>query len=114
LLFIPDEEMLKKFDYVFLVFGVFDAISLYQLGYPAMTTLTGMIAKPEMFSSIRKKILIIPDKGEEKTMARLAAGLDWRGKVLRVDYPDDCKDVNDLLRTKKESILHGLASSIRN
>ena len=41
-------------------------------------------------------MLFIPDKGEEKEANRIASQLDWRGKVLKVEYPDDCKDINDV------------------
>jgi len=45
----------------------------------------------------RKQIIILPDKGEEDTARKLASRLGWRGKVLVLDYPDGCKDPNDLL-----------------
>lgn len=96
LLFIPNETLVRESDWTYLVFGMFDAITLFQLGVPVITTLNGIKAKPEPFAEIRKKIIIIPDRGEEKTASRLAAKLDWRGKLKVLDYPIGAKDINDL------------------
>lgn len=89
---------------IFLTFGGIDAISLCELGYAARSTTTGKRIAPEAFNHIRKKIIIIPDYGEEKEAYELASRLGWRGKVEIPPYPDKCKDVNDWYRKDKQSL----------
>ena len=93
ILFIPGEI---NSDTVYLVFGMFDALTLFQYGLPVMTTTRGIVRNPISLSHIRKRIIVIPDKGEEKTAAKLVSRLDWRGKLLLLDYPIGVKDINDL------------------
>ena len=45
---------------------------------------------------IRKRIEFIPDKGEEKQAQKFASKMGWRGGVMRCNYPEGCKDVNDV------------------
>lgn len=96
ILFIPNETLFNESDTVYLVFGMFDCLTLYQYGLPVMTTTRGIITSGRTFQGIRKRIVVIPDKGEEKTGSRLVAQLDWRGKLLLLDYPIGTKDINDL------------------
>lgn len=106
ILFIPNEII---GDTVYLVFGMFDALTLFQYGLPVMTTTRGIVSSPNDFNHIRKKIIVIPDRGEEKTAARLVAHLDWRGKLLVLDYPIGTKDINDLHTQGYEEMIHELA-----
>jgi len=46
---------------------------------------------------LRKPVYIIPDFHEEDDARQLASQLGWRGHVLDVNYPDECKDMNDIL-----------------
>lgn len=98
ILFIPNESLVEQSDHIYLVFGIFDCITLYQYGLPVMTTLTGLYVRTESFEEIRKKIIVIPDRGEEKKAAKLVARLGWRGKLKLLDYPIGTKDINDLHR----------------
>ena len=95
-LFIPDWSRLNNFSYVYLVFGIMDALTMAQAGYPVITTMTGINPHPEPFSGIRKTIYVIPDKGEEKQGTKLVAGLGWRGRLVKIDWPEGCKDINDV------------------
>jgi len=38
------------------------------------------------FNDIRKKIIIVPDQGEESSAHQLARQLGWRGFVKRINY----------------------------
>jgi hypothetical protein len=111
LLFIPNEDLVNRSNVIYLVFGIFDAVSLCQQGFPVLTTLTGTVIKSDAFDGIRKKIIVIPDKGEEKVASRLTAKLGWRGKLKLIDYPVGTKDINDLLRNGYQEIINGLARS---
>jgi len=98
ILYIPDHVIVRDSDYLVAVYGIIDALSLRQLGIPSCTGSSGKDSlKPEMLDEYRKQIIILPDKGEEDTARKLASRLGWRGKVLVLDYPDGCKDPNDLL-----------------
>lgn len=111
ILFIPNENLFNESETVYLVFGMFDCLTLYQFGLPVMTTTRGIVRSGVTFQHIRKRIIVIPDKGEEKTAARLVASLDWRGKLLLLDYPVGTKDINDLHVKGYEEMIHGLAST---
>ena len=110
ILYVPDWEMIKYSSKLFLVYGILDTASLYQLGYASASTTTGKRVDPSAFDSIRKTIWIIPDDGEEVDAVWLSARLGWRGKVFKMVWPDGCKDTNNLLVKHKEylvSILEG-------
>lgn len=108
ILFIPNEELFNASETVYLVFGMFDCLTLYQYGLPVMTTTRGIVRSGVTIQHIRKRIIVIPDKGEEKTGSRLAANLDWRGKLLLLDYPIGTKDINDLHVRGYEEIINEL------
>lgn len=102
LLYVPDWEMLDREDEVYMTFGMFDAITLCQLGKAGITVTSGKTVNPELLHDIRKRINIIPDHNEEKEAYALAAKLGWRGRVMRVNYPFGCKDANDLYKKHLE------------
>jgi hypothetical protein len=73
-----------------------------------MSTTTGKRLNPQALDNIRKRIIIIPDNGEEKEAQVIASKLGWRGHVLRLQYPVGCKDINDLVQAGiYESIMVG-------
>ena len=78
-------------------FGIIDAVSLYSIGFAAVSGLSGKSIDPSLFDPYRKIIKIHPDLGEEAEAYKLAGQLGWRGMVSRFDYPIDCKDSNDIL-----------------
>ena len=98
LLYVPDWDMLRNGSFVAVAFGMFDALSLVELGIPACTPTNGQLSiKPQMLEDIRKKIIIVPDKGEHEQALKLEQELGWRGKALILNYPAGLKDPNDLL-----------------
>lgn len=98
LLYVPNWRRTLQASYVVVVFGILDALSLEELEIPACTPTHGMLSlKPEMLSDFRVPILVLPDKGEEETGARLVSKLGWRGKQPLLEYPEGCKDMNDVL-----------------
>lgn len=101
LLYVPSWERVENHREVFLTFGIIDAISIYQLGYAAMSTTTGKTTKAAPFDDIRKTIWIFPDNWEERTAYQLAANLGWRGRVLNYNWRNGIKDPNDLLQHGK-------------
>lgn len=96
LLYVPSWELVEKSRHIVLCFGIIDAISLYQIGIASMSTTTGKQLNPKALNDLRKQIWIIPDRGEEKNGNILAAQLGWRGHVLKMNWPEGCKDLNDV------------------
>ena len=108
MMYCPDWELLEQADKLFLVFGLFDAITLALLGYASVTPTIGMFNfKPEWLDFWRKPIRIIPDKGEVPAANKLCAGFgDWRASVVQLKYPGGTKDCNDYLwKLKKPNLL---------
>jgi hypothetical protein len=101
---------------LFITFGLFDAISLALMGYAVSTPSVGKSnIKPDWFGWWPYKICILPDKGEEREANLLAAGLDWRGQVARLDYPEGAKDPNDYLQKDAQGlkeVLYGLSNVV--
>src|SRR4030042_6527029 len=96
LLYVPSWDRVMKKDKIYLTFGILDAITLYAAGFASISTTTGKRVTATAFDNIRKVINIIPDLGEMPEALKLAAKLGWRGKVIQLDYPENCKDLNDL------------------
>lgn len=81
---------------VFLTFGIFSALPLYKMGLCTLSSLCGTQLNPKALQSIRKTIYIIGDYKEEYAAKKLASKLDWRGKALRINYPEGCYDLGDI------------------
>ena len=95
-LYIPKWDIIDRASTVYLTFGILDALSLVIMGYPAMSTTTGKRIDPSALDWLRKRIVILPDQNEEEDAFKIARHLGWRGAVKQINYPDKCKDVNDL------------------
>jgi len=108
IMYVPDWDMVQNSGIIYVPFGIVDAVSLYQCGIPTLTPTFGIKANSEPFSEFRKILKIIPDKWEQKTGAMLVSKLGWRGKLLNLDWPDDCKDINDVLRMYGQSKINDL------
>jgi len=104
LLYAPSWKRCFSKDTIFVTFGIIDAITLYSMGYAAVSTTSGKRVHPSAFDTLRKKIVFIPDQNEEKDAMQIAAQLGWRGKVARLDYPVGTKDVNDWYQQAIQSI----------
>jgi hypothetical protein len=96
LLYCPDWKRLEGSGNVYLTFGVISCISIYLCGLKSLSTLSGHTLDSGSLDEIRKTIVVVPDRHEEEAAYRLANKLGWRGKVLELDYPDDCDDPNDV------------------
>ena len=119
LLYVPNWSNVARARYLILCFGILDAIVLAICGQPAASTLTGKNLSKAALASFRVPILIIPDQREEADGLKLASTLGWRGSLVRVDWPEGCKDINDiwvrdpaLCRKFVEGIAHGVTRSL--
>lgn len=97
-LYVPSWERLDKSDTVYVVYGLIDAISLHLAGLPVVTGVTGKSLSPELLKPLGKRLIIVPDDGEEKEAHLLANKLGWRAKVKKMTWPDKCKDTDDIRR----------------
>jgi DNA primase len=96
-LYVPSWQRIHEMRTIYLTFGVFDAITLYDLGLASISAI-GKSPDPALLSAIRKKIIIIPDRGEERDAKILASKLGWRGGFFSPNYPEGTKDLNDVLK----------------
>jgi hypothetical protein len=97
LLYVPNWDILKTSRYVICTFGILDAISLFVMGAPAMSTTSGKRLSVDALDEFRTRIVFIPDKGEEMDANKITFQLGWRCVNIQYEYPDDCKDPNDML-----------------
>jgi hypothetical protein len=113
MLYAPNEFAERDHSYMLAPFGILDAISLYDCGFPAATSISGKDASAGVFDRIRKNIYVIPDRGEVEEARRLADGLGWRGHVIELDYPEGMKDSNDFLKAgRRMEIIHQIKRAL--
>lgn len=95
-LYCPSWERVENSNTVYVPFGILDSWTVYLAGLASITTITGQMINTSMFSDIRKHIVVIPDYNEEVSARKFVNELGWRGKLLLIDWPDGCKDLNDV------------------
>ena len=105
LLYVPSWKRLEKRSTIYLTFGIIDAISLYLVGAASISTTTGMKMDTTYLNSFRKRIVFIPDQGEEAEAQKFASKMGWRGGVMRCNYPFGCKDPSDIIGSKHRNEL---------
>jgi len=107
MLYVPDWKLLMQSDGpMFVAFGMFDAITIALMGFPAASPTGGQNStKAEWFDEMRRKIVFVPDDGEENAAHKAANKLDWRGAVMAIRHPDGCKDPNDMVVSGHEQEL---------
>lgn len=91
-LYVPNRAIVEESDKVFVVFGIFDAISLVLIGLPVVTGITGKSLSAEQLILLKKKLVIIPDADEEVDAHNLANKLGWRARVKELTFPEGTKD----------------------
>jgi hypothetical protein len=98
MMYVPDWGLWDTSEVSYVTFGILDAMSLAVAGLGAASPTNGKLSfDPKWVDDIRHKIVVVPDRGEEKDAHDLAARLDWRGHAGLLDYQDDEKDPNDIL-----------------
>jgi len=95
-LYVPDWYLYLTGDYLVVTFGILDALTLVDLRIPAVSTVWGKTIRMEDFDAVRKPIIFFPDQGEENDAVHYYQHLGWRGRIARLDWPEDAKDPNDL------------------
>jgi len=95
-LYVPVWRKVLKDEYLYLCYGTLDAWTLVMAGYAGITGISGQELNYHNVDRFRKPMFIIPDLGEEKNALELQTKLGWRGMSLFLDFPDGCKDLQDI------------------
>lgn len=113
-LYVPSYSQVDALDRIYVPFGIIDCLTLYQLGYPAMAYTSGKDIPAEVFAEFRKRIILIPDQGEETNARRCWKNLGWRGTILVPEWPEGCKDVNDVFVKQGETAIRRIIENENN
>lgn len=110
LLYFSNRELVNRSNTIYVTFGILDAITLSMLDLPAISGTLGHNIPVELFKDIRKQLVFLPDgdRADDKTVSKIVSQLGWRGKILKLDYPNDCKDVNEVFCRYGENELRSL------
>lgn len=95
-LYVPDWYLYHTGRFIVVTYGILDALTLVGLRIPAVSTMWGTTMRLSDLDDVRKPILFFPDQGEEIPAIEQYRRLGWRGRLVRMDWPDGSKDVNDL------------------
>jgi DNA primase len=95
-LYVPNWRSVLRADELYIPFGTVDAVTLQMCGYASLTGISGQELNASNLGRFRKRIWIIPDRGEERKALELQTQLGWRGQCLFLDYPDGMKDPNQV------------------
>lgn len=98
-LYVPNWPLFLKSNHIYIVYGIFDALTLSELGVPSCASTLGKHFDSVWLEPYRaKKFSVIPDRGEECEARRLMRNIGWRAdRMIQLDYPGGAKDVNDLV-----------------
>ena len=106
LMYVPDWRAVEDAPEIYIAFGIIDAISLTMVGLASVSPTLGKGSFDGRWLDFHNhRINAVPDRDEYKTGFELSAKLDWRGRVLRLRYPSDCEDPNDILAKYGEEAL---------
>lgn len=97
-LYVPDWEMVRDAEVVYVPFGIIDAWAFYAINRPVVTGTTGKSISAEALWNLGKKYIIVPDLGEEDAARELRNQLGWKATVHVMKYPSDCKDPDEIRR----------------
>jgi hypothetical protein len=101
LLYVPSWKRIEQKKTIYLTFGIIDAVSLYCMGAASISTTCGMQMDVSYYlDHIRKRIIFIPDRGEEHAAQKFIKQLGWRGGRLRCNWPNGHKDVSDIFTSE--------------
>jgi DNA primase len=96
LFYVPDWDLMETAKEIYVVFGIIDTITLSLYGVPSFSTTNGKRIDPSALDSFRKRLLFIPDDGEEDAALRIISKLGWRGKLIKMIWPIGTKDLNEI------------------
>lgn len=100
-LYVTDWNRVARASVVFITFGIIDALVVADLGFASASPSNGQTPNSELFTALRKPLVIIPDRKAEEvdTANRLIADLGWRGQLLILPYEDGTEDPADFAKS---------------
>jgi DNA primase len=107
-IYCPDWKRVELSDIVYVPFGIIDAWAFYSIGYPCITGTSGTSFNLERLKELHKHLIFIPDKGEEDDARELSNQLGWDADTFIIDWPDGCKDSDDIRRIYGDEALSKL------
>lgn len=114
MLYVPVWKYWDEQPEVYVVFGVFDALSMAAAGLAAASPSSGKNSLDvSWLDDVKKPVILVPDVGEEADAHRYAAQLGWRGRVKTISYENGEKDPNGVLvRRGKDGLLKAVGGYI--
>ena len=95
-LYSPDWHRVQEASVIYCVFGMIDTWSLEALGLPCVTGIAGKNVPLDSLQALGKRIIFLPDDGEEREAHSFANKLGWKARVKELKFPDNTKDVDDV------------------
>ena len=95
-LYVPNWRNVLKAEEIYVCYGTLDVWTLHMAGYDGVTGISGQELSAANLDRFRKRMYIIPDKGEEKSAIELQSRLGWRACPLYLNYPEGTKDLNGI------------------
>jgi DNA primase len=108
LLYCPNWQRVQESDTIYVPFGVIDSWSFEAINLASVTGITGKSLSAELLAPLNKKIVFVPDEGEEKEAHQLANKLGWKAKVRQLVYGDGEKDPDNVRRVHGNDYLLSL------
>lgn len=96
LLYVPSWRLLDEQRKTYVLAGLFDSITLFQLGISSLSTTTGQDVSPQAFSTIPGRKIFCFDRGEERKASYLAHSTGIMSSLLIAKWPEGIKDINQL------------------
>ena len=110
-LYSPNWKRVLENDTVFIVFGILDTWALEDIELPCITSLSGKSVNLESIKVLNKRGVFVPDDGEVAEAHMYANALGWKYKVRSVQYPDGCKDPDEIRRHFGSELLKTLLTA---
>lgn len=113
MMYVPDWNKLRNPEFIIVVFGILDALTINKFRYPVVTSTAGADTfNADWLDEWRVPIFVIQDKAESTSALKLISRLGWRGHSVQLDYPKGCKDPNDFLKIGQEKNLEAQLTHI--
>jgi hypothetical protein len=107
-LYSPSWQRVDEADRVYVVYGLIDSWAMEAIGLPCVTGITGKSLSADLLKPLGKRLVIVPDLGEEREAFLLANKLGWRAEILRLAYPSNTKDCDNIRIQYGEDYLRSL------
>lgn len=105
LLYSPNWKRVQESDTVFVPFGLIDSWAFEAIGLGSVTGITGKSLSADLLRTLGKRIILVPDAGEEREARMLANKLGWKASVRQLKYIEDEKDPDQVRKVHGNAYL---------